>query len=374
MKRTKVTNIDDALDVIEHVNEDHTNELKAIILCLFPNRVVEHAKLVELFEEGALVGVYRGQSSERDDIFVPFEIEGTISEKLFHLAYAYSDPDQAQKEIKRFLTVTDIDSLTDNFTRITFRNERPFTEQWPGLCFSVHLKILKQLTSQKARSGWFSDFSASVYKSVSLLLMKLLPIRMRRNMIEKSRKDVRAYTLRDCWEQSINGDTQFFGTLDVFTHGTSPGSRWANSLQVGDTLFTSGDHLDKHPALAQDNCVIFCDETAYPAAAGLLEQWQNDIPPTLIILSQQQTEQGYFNTVDLPKDTKVITIVCAYEQQADKVIDVLNNLSHFDTVWGAMEMNSAKQVRHHLRNNFKLKGQNNLVKPYWRSDKTEHDS
>lgn len=368
MQRTPVANKDDALDIIEHVNEDHSKELKAIVQASSLGREVTRAELVELYEEGALVGIYESDGSESEKLFVPFQIKGTLEEKLFHLAYAYSDPEQSQKDTKRFLTVTDSLSLTSNFTRITVRSEKPFPSNWAGLCFSVHLKVLEKTFEEPRESTWRERLFARAYQSISLTLMRFLPVSMRRSMVKNSRKGLRAYTLRKQWQEQRDGETQFFGALDIFTHGSSPGSVWTNQLKAGDIVFTSGDHPDKHPALAEGRNVIFCDETAYPAAAGILENWQNPISPTLIIVSQQASEQDYFEDVALPTDTEVHRIVCHYKYQGEMVIGVLKTLEHVDTVWGAMEMITAKQVRHFLRNTHKLKGTNNLVKPYWRSD------
>ena len=365
MQRTKVANYDDALDIIEHVNEDHTSELKAIVASKFPERDVERVALLDVFEEGILMGIFASGQTHSDELFVPFEIKGTLQERIFYLAYAYSDPNTSLKETRRFLTVTDTSELTDNFTRITLRTDLAFPQEWAGLCFSTHLKVFAQAEKEQKKPAKLALLLSRLGARCSLFLMKVLPVKMRRSMVKKSRKDIRPYTLRNTWQEDIDGKTQYFGIFDVFTHGSSQGSVWANSLKQGDIIYTSGDHIDNHPALAQGKNVIFCDETAFPAAAGLLEQWENPLPPTLIVVSQRQSEQAYFDDVKLPQNTKILRIVYDFMAQGDKVIDQLKSIEGFDTVWGAMESSSAKKVRDYLRNTYKLKGPNNLVKPYW---------
>ncbi|MFD2178900.1 siderophore-interacting protein [Veronia pacifica] len=365
MQRTQVANYDHAIDIIEHVNEDHGRELNAIAKAKYPQRTFKSVILEDIFEEGVLLFVEDANSARREELFVPFTIKGTLEERVFYLAYLFADPDVVQKEVKRFLTVTDKKSLTQNFTRITVRTELPFPEQWAGLCFSTHLKTLTHQTpEQSPLTKYGQHVNRLILRKLSWSL-KLIPVKIRRSVVANTQKNVRAYTLRNTWSAEHDGKTHYFGILDIFTHGMSKGSVWADSLKVGDILYTSGDHADNHPALIEGNNVLFCDETAYPAAAGLLQQWTNPMAPTLIIVSHCQAEQAYFDDVILPEGTKVIRITCSFQDQGDNVIKALTGLSHFDTVWGAMESTSAKQVRHFLRNTYKLKGRNNLVKPYW---------
>ena len=368
MQRTQIANVDDALDVIEHVNQDHAGELKAIIMSLYPDCKIERAELVELFEEGALIRRYQFADTQTEDIFVPFEIKGTLEEKLFQLAYAHSPTEANAKDQFRFLTVTNTEVFTDKFVRLTIRSKRPFPSIWPGLCFSVHLTVLESRSESKIKANWLSKISADYYKRLSVFLLRVLPVSLRRKMIANTRKDVRAYTLRSSWQELHNGETIYCGYIDVFTHGRSKGSVWARKLKPGQVIYTSGDHPDKHAALVKGNNVIFCDETAFPAVAGILEQWQNPQAPTLIIISQTAKQQIYFEHVDIPQDTRIHRIICETNQQADRVIEILKAQKQFDSVWGAMEMKMAKQVRHFLRNQHMLRGENNLVKAYWRCD------
>lgn len=49
-------------------------------------------------------------------------------------------------------------------------------------------------------------------------------------------------------------------------------------------------------------------------------------------------------------------------------MELLKKFTQLDQVWGALENNAAKQIRHYFRNERKLSGKNNHIKGYWRLD------
>lgn len=57
---------------------------------------------------------------------------------------------------------------------------------------------------------------------------------------------------------------------------------------------------DKHPHLINGQALLIADETAYSALAGIIENWNNPLPPVIIFISTKQDEQHYFAEKTLP--------------------------------------------------------------------------
>ncbi|PID64695.1 MAG: hypothetical protein CR962_01210 [Gammaproteobacteria bacterium] len=184
------------------------------------------------------------------------------------------------------------------------------------------------------------------------------------------------YTLRSAW-QADGSDYLNQGYMNIFTHvsanvneeGISAGSQWVADLNIGDVVFSRTETADKHPHLATGQNLLIADETAYPALVGILDLWQNDLAPEIIIVSQQQNEQDYFSEKYenvLPANATIYRVVKPVAEQTEAILKVIENIDNIDGVWGALENNSAKRIRHYLRNQCGLSGKVNHVKGYWR--------
>lgn len=90
----------------------------------------------------------------------------------------------------------------------------------------------------------------------------------------------------------------------------------------------------------------------------------------MILISSKAEDSNYFDKdeVPLPEDL-THRITCPPEQQAEKVLGVINTLGEIEKAWGACEAKSAKDIRHFLRNEHQLSGKNNHVKAYWKLNK-----
>lgn len=83
--RTPLVGQDRKLDIIEHVNNDHLDEMLAVA------RVggapdAQQARLDDVFEEGCLL-VVTGADGTARPLFVPFVLNGDVEENIHYLAY-----------------------------------------------------------------------------------------------------------------------------------------------------------------------------------------------------------------------------------------------------------------------------------------------
>ena len=101
--------------------------------------------------------------------------------------------------------------------------------------------------------------------------MKHLSTQKRQKLIESMNKDVRLYTLRKAFADSSNHEDLHFGYIDIFTHGSSPGSQWVQQLSAGALISSRTETDDKHEHLHEGQAVLIADETAFPALAGILD-------------------------------------------------------------------------------------------------------
>ncbi|MGO2011599.1 siderophore-interacting protein [Pseudoalteromonas sp.] len=369
--RTPIKEIDKKLDIIEHVNQDHTEELLTIAQSDQPQKNILSAKILDIFQEGVLVKVTLNNTSQEIESFIQFEIEGDLEEQILYLAYAaiVKQGRDFSGSGKHFFTITNKQKLTANMLRLTVKSDTPLPEYYPGYAYGFLLKSMKKPATKKAATSKKKHWSKGVFDRFFIWLMKHLSSQSRQKLLYNMNKNVRLYTLRKSWKSS--DDAEFFdqGYIDIFTHGGSLGSLWSEALSVNDIIMSRSETDDKHPHLSDGQALLIADETAYPALAGILEHWQNPQPPHIVVISAVEGEQAYFDDVSLPQDSHIQTVVCAAECQGDEVLAVLEELETIDVVWAAFESESAKQVRHYLRNQRKIIGKYNHTKGYWRLKK-----
>lgn len=398
--RTPIQERDKKLDILDHVNQDHSQELLAIAQSFSPHISVEQASLLDLFQEGLLLSVKTPTETTQEEIFVPFELQGELEEQILYLAYRALN--QQGRELnghrKRFFQVIAKQNLTPNLIRLTIQSHSPLPEYYPGYAYGLILKVLEQRSTNHSSSStnrWFKNR----FERAMLWIMKQLSSKNRQKLLQNMNKDIRLYTLRSAWKSSENAEFIDQGHIDIFTHCDSPGSQWASNIKINDIIISRTETDDKHEHLSQGQTVLIADETAYAAVAGILDFWRNPKPPYLIILSAAEPEQTYFNDsfpehtennsyssnssssskkpsniaasfrsnpMELPKGVTLIRITCSPKQQGERVINALQGIPSIDGVWGAFENESAKQVRHYLRNQRGLKGKTNHIKGYWR--------
>lgn len=370
--KTPIQDIDQKIDIIDHVNQDHTEELLAIAKS-YQSRLqpqqgeILSAKILDIFQEGMQVSIRSTTDAPETTVFVPFSIEGELEDKILYQAYAAI----VQQGLdfsgygKRFFEIVDKQKITSNMIRLTVKSTMPLPEYYPGYAYAFLLKTIKKRPSVGAEESQKKSWSKKLFDRVFIWLMKHLSSKNRQKLLQSANKDVRLYTLRKSWKSS--DDVGFYdqGYVDIFTHGQTAGSQWVNDLTVGDVIMSRSEAKDKHPHLANGQALLIADETAYPAMAGILEYWQNPVPPHIIVISETEDDQHYFEGSGLLQLGQAYRVICSPENQADEVLAIVKQIETIDVSWGAFESESAKAVRHYLRNERKIVGKNNHTKAYW---------
>lgn len=364
---TPIHDVDQKLDVMDHVNQDHTKELLAIAKSHYKDAEIASAKILDIFQEGIKVNIGCLPESMSLEKFIPFEIEGDLEDKILYLAYSaiVKQGGGFSGNGKRFFEVIGKETLTENMVRVAVKSASPLPDYYPGYAYAFLLKSMKQKPNEEALARQDKSWSKGLFDRFFIWLMKHLSSKNRQKLLQSANKDVRLYTLRKSWKNNENSEFSDHGYIDIFKHDNTAGSLWADGLSVGDIIMSRSEAEDKHPHLANGQALLIADETAFPALAGILEHWQNALPPYVILLSSSQSEQQYFSESDFPKGTQVHRVVCEPGKQSDEVMAILAKIETIESVWAAFESESAKKIRHYLRNSRQVVGKNNHTKAYW---------
>lgn len=364
--RTPITDVDHKTDIMDHVNQDHGEELLAMARSHCQQKDLLSAKILDIFEEGVQVNIRDTLEATATEIFIPFEIDGGLEDQILYLAYAaiVKEGRDLGGSKKHFFEIIGTSDITPNIVRLRVKSATPLPAYYPGYAYAFLLKSIKKSPSVVA--GQKKHWGKNLFDRFFIWLMKHLSSKNRQKLIQSANKGVRLYTLRKSWKS--DEDSAFYdrGEIDVFKHDETAGSRWASELNVGDVILSRSEATDKHPHLASGQTLLIADETAYPAIAGIVEHWQNPVPPYVILLSAAQEEQRYFEDSMFPQNSQVHRVICPAEKQAEEVLLLLQPMGTIDAVWAAFESESAKKVRHYLRNTRKIVGKNNHTKAYWK--------
>ena len=360
------------LDIMDHVNQDHSKELLMIAQTYGKNNQINHAVITDIFEEGILLHTQETISTNKQQLFINFELKGDIEEQILYLAYNSFAQQKIEfsNNAKQFFEVIAKEQISKNITRLTIKSQVALPSYYAGYAYGFILKVLEKTPSIKSNSSNKSGIIKNTFDRGFLWVIKHISSQKRQKLMETINKDVRLYTLRQAFSPDNQDKTLNYGYVDVFTHGSSPGSEWVNHLQEGSLISSRTETDDKHDHLHQGQTVLIADETAYPAVAGILDFWKNPISPIVVLLCADEQDLDYFQSFTFPENTTLKTIVCDVKHQGEQTIQVLTSFSQISGVWGALENNAAKQIRHHFRNERNLQGKNNHIKGYWRLQKS----
>lgn len=376
---TPLTNIDEKLDIIEHVNQDHTEEVAVIVQDYLSTKKqsgweVVSAQIEDIFKEGMTVLVAT-KSHGKQVVSVDFELEGELEEQIFYLAYMamFKQGKDFSGNSKHYFEVIDKQQITTNITRLTLKSQTPLPSEYAGYAYGMVLKVLNKRPKAEATKPKKHGLLKKIGNQAFLWGLKKMSSKNRQKMVDGMNKNVRLYTLRAAWKTD-DSEVLNTGYMDVFTHvpatsgkhKESAGSQWCASLAVGDVVFSRAQAPDKHDYLNSGQHVLIADETAFPAIAGLLDLWKNPRPPQVIVVSTDQAEQAYFDASWMPEGMILHRIVADVANQSERIIQVLETLPLIDGAWAGLENQTAKAVRHYLRNQHQLTGKTNHVKAYWR--------
>jgi len=368
---TQIQDQDRKLDIMDHVNQDHSKELLMIAQSYGKNRTITAAMITDIYQEGILLNIESAKAEEKT-LFVDFELKGDLKEQILYLAYnAFAKQKiEFSHNARQYFEVLDKQQLTKNMTRLVIKSQLPLPQNYAGYAYGFILKALEKAPKKPLNSSNKSSLVKNVFDRGFLWLMKHLSSQKRQKMLESMNKDIRLYTLRRAFHLDDQAEPEqvglHYGFVDIFTHGGSAGSLWAEQLQIGSLISSRTETDDKHAHLHQGKTMLIADETAYPALAGILELWQNPEAPVVILLGVDQQDFDYFKDFEFPQHTQLNMVSTAVDAQAQRVIYLLQQQTQIDAVWGALENGAAKKIRHYLRNDRELQGKNNHIKGYWR--------
>lgn len=363
---TPLADADQKADLIEHVNNEHLAELRAIVQAHVTDVAADHAELEDVFEEGCLIRLGLAPDGTVIQRFVPFSIQGEIEEKVFYLAYEamvrQGKPLSGGK--KQYFEVEETFAVSPGMLRVVARSHAPLPLDSPGHAYFFSLRTLqkqppKPAISASAMSGLFGRWGSQAM----LWLIRQLSPRKRQKVLRSFSKELRYYTLRQARQRSSDG--VWLADIDIFLHGDTPGSTWAQRLRSGAILASHGEYTEHCEHLQTGQAVLIADETGLPATASLLESWRNPLPPIVISITAAPADQAYLQEGAGPAGT-MIHRLSSGPGLGDAILALLRTLPRIDTAWGALEHSDSRPIRKYLRDERQMNGKHNRLKGYWR--------
>lgn len=154
-------------------------------------------------------------------------------------------------------------------------------------------------------------------------------------------------------------------TADVYCHDNTLGSNWAQGLGVGDRVRVRGGRPERFPEFGA-GALLLGDETALPTIAALLEGWAGEHGPRVLLEVRDAAEQRYLDGVCLPAGTHLSWLPAA-ETPGAALLRVVQGLETPPTsVWGALEVDAARELRAAVRADFGVERAASVVTGYWR--------
>lgn len=362
LKRTKVIDQEHKIDIIEHVNNDHVNELREIVSAHSSYKEVISIKLDDLFEEGCLLSIEVTQGNFKE-LFVPFTIKGDLEEKVLYLAYKsmIDNGKNINSSKKQYFTLCEKFFVTKNILRLVIKSDSPIPTENAGFSYLFSLKKLQKIgsTNNKTQASKMSVYSKVISKFF-LFVLKILSTKQRTSIMQAMNKNNRYYTVRKAWEENAN----YFAFVDVYIHGDTQGSNWARSLEQGDIIGTLNEYKEKTQHLKDGKALLIADETALPALASILEAWENSVCPSVIVITNCKEEQTYLK--DIAGSLEDVSYLDNSANLYSDIVDVVNSKKNIGAVWGALEKDTAKQLRKYFRNVLKINSKQTRLIGYWK--------
>ncbi|OFS89043.1 hypothetical protein HMPREF3144_01215 [Oligella sp. HMSC05A10] len=373
MKRTAINNIDEKLDIIGHLNNEHSDDLLVIANYYGTQSPYQHTQVQDIYEEGVLLHVVT-MNGIADEVFIEFSIKGTLEERILYLAfYAMTKQGLSLTGNKhKFFEVVQSSRVSKHMQRIEIKSAVPLPTYYAGYTYGFLLRRIEpskqshlQAKVQQFTNGTVSrGFFKRRLDAFLIWLLRVMSSKRRMQLIESMNRNLRLYTLRFAKADNDTGAVTH-GAVDVYLHDNSAGNQWVHALKPGDMILSRTEVPERHEYLQTGRNVLIGDESAYPAIAGILELWQNPIPPTVLILLRDNADKAYFDEVSKPAATEMIFFTYEANQQAAPILDYLKTINALDGAWGGLEREEAKQIRHYLRHHLQLEGARNHVKAYW---------
>ena len=349
-------------DIIDHINEDHSDDMKHMALGLLnltkvQQKTLQNVTLRQIYQQGLLLDLQFAQNEPHLDNQLLAFSEPTQTLEKFNDQYVAllqrSDRKQGKKTIdikQRQFCLQSVEAVSHHMYRLTVQTDSDLSDLPAGYAF-------------------------------------LFDVKLPETDLKKHPRPYRYYTLRKAWQTvNENGETQNLAWIDIYCHGEkngeiSLGETWVKSLKTGD-VFTSErefpekiDHLDVNQPQGQS--LLIADETSLPTVARLLEQspmTEQTIPPIVLTFLQNPLDLAYLDDVLAQYPATVLPIVANDDQLPHTQIfttlkDFLQQHPHkIDHIWGGLEATTTKKLRSLLDELLQLIRDNSVLKVYWRAN------
>lgn len=359
--RTKIKDQDHKIDIIEHVNEDHTNALYEIVYAHSKYKKITSVTLNDLFEEGGLLNI-EVKKGVFEELYVPFTIKGELEEKILYLAYKamIDNGKPLVSSKKQYFEVVENTFVTKNMLRLTIKSANKISTA-PAFAYLFSLKKLEKIRKTSNKPAKVNVFT-KLYAKVFLFVIKLLSSKQRSNLLRSMNKNNRYYTVRKAWKK----DNDYYAFIDIYIHEKTNGGEWAKSLQQSDVIISINEYKEKSQHLNQGKALLIADETSLPAIGAILEQWRNPILPEVIVVTNSKEEELYLNEIENKQYN--IHYLSNSENLYKTIIQTIEKLNGIEAVWGALEKNISKELKKYVRKTLKIDAKNNRIIGYWKKD------
>lgn len=358
---------EDKTSIIEHLNEEHQNELISFAQLYLPKSTpsktlpVEQALITQIYHQGMDVQVEM-TDNEPMTIFIPFPQIITRIDELQHQYIALkqrADKQLGKDSIKVTEQIFEVQSkyrVSDNMLRLVLSTDEGVLRyrQSPGYAYLFDLTTNASLEQKLSRHHCYYT------------LRKVIASREHQVNPERVTVWVDVYLHEDKTQNALTS-----------------GGLWASGLRVGDQVRSKREFPERVEHLHEGQTLLIADETSLPTVARLLEIWTNPLPPIVISITNESKDQEYLKDAQISKAAQDLTILPLVtggnqERLAEKiegvVADFLSDKAlsarsvKIDKVWGALEAKTTKKLRRLLTTRLALTRTDCILKVYWRAD------
>ncbi|MFW2176941.1 MULTISPECIES: SIP domain-containing protein [unclassified Moraxella] len=351
-------------EIIEHINEDHLDDMKNMAMGLLglskaQQKSLQKVMLQQIYQQGLLLDLQFEQGDKNQ----------------------HSQHSQQSQFLAFDQTIESLELLNEQYVILLQRSDRKQGKQTIEI---QQRQFVLQSVSQVSQNIYrLTVQSTSDLSTLPAGYAFLFDVRLSNTDLTKYPRPYRYYTLRKAWQQvNPQGETQYLAWLDVYCHGEknaeiSLGETWVKSLQADDVILSEREFPEKLEHLMGQSLLI-ADETSLPTVARLLELWQQPLPPVVMVYLQDEKDLAYLDEVINQQSAKVspviLPVIANHAQTAhEQIFATLNDFlaSHslkIDSVWGGLEAQTTKKLRPMLCDVLQMHRENMVVKVYWRAD------
>lgn len=182
---------------------------------------------------------------------------------------------------------------------------------------------------------------------------------------DSDRPLLRTYTIRAQRADSVD--------IDFVMHGDGgPASRWAEDVQLGDTIDIGGPGPKKLVDPSADWVLLIGDMTALPAISANIENLPADTRGHAII---EVAHADDIQELTTPAGLKIQWVINPHPGESnDALVDAVRELAWLPgeaSVWCACEFTAMRRLREHLRDARGITRQQLYISSYWQLGSNE---